>query len=79
MKAKPIQKNHQKILNAIGMYLKEFRYAENLTIKEVSKEIGIHFNTIGNIESAKNYKILTIIKLCDFYEISVSELFSIIE
>jgi transcriptional regulator with XRE-family HTH domain len=79
MKEKPIPKNYQKMLDAVSSYLKELRYAENASQKEVSKESGLHRNTLGNVENSKNCTLLTIMQLCDYYQISASELLSIIE
>jgi len=74
-----LQKNHQKILNIVGTYLRNLRYAENLTQNKVSEETGLHRNTLGNIEGSKNCSLKTILILCDFYQISPAYLFSISE
>jgi transcriptional regulator with XRE-family HTH domain len=79
VKSRPTQKNHQKILNAVSSYLKELRYSENLTQNQVSEETGLHRNTLGNIENSKPCSLQTILILCEFYQISPSFLFSILE
>jgi transcriptional regulator with XRE-family HTH domain len=64
---------------AISNYFRELRYAENLSQAEVGIETGLHRNTILNIENSKNFEIMTFFALCEFYQISGSELLSIIE
>ncbi len=79
MKSKNVQKKYDKQLFAISSYFKELRYAENLTQAEVGIEAGLNRNTILNIENIKNFKILTLFQLCEFYRVSASELLSIID
>jgi len=79
VKTESLQKNHQKIVNAVSAYLKELRYSENLTQNQVSEETGLHRNTLGNIENSKPCSLQTILILCEFYQISPSFLFSILE
>jgi transcriptional regulator with XRE-family HTH domain len=79
VKARPLEKNHKKILKAVSAYLKELRYTDNLTQNQVSEETGLHRNTLGNIENSKPCSLQTILILCDFYQISPSYLFSIID
>lgn len=78
MKYKAISSHLQKKLPAIGTYLRELRFNENMTQTDVSIETGLHKNTISNAENAKNMNVLTILILCEFYGITTSELFSII-
>lgn len=72
-------KKFEKQMIAVSHYFKELRFAENLSQSEVANETKLHRNTISNIESSKNYKIETLLRLCDFYMISASELFSIMD
>ena len=72
-----VYEKFEKQMLAISQYLKELRFAENQSQSEVSYRTGIHRNSISNIENSKNYEILTLLELCDYYQISVSELFSI--
>lgn len=74
--------NHNKFdkrLYAVSSYFKELRYSENLTQAEVGIKTGLHRNTILNIENSKNFEIATFFRLCDFYEISATEILSIID
>lgn len=71
--------NFEKKLFLISNYFKELRFNENLTQVEVAEESGLHRNTISNIETKNNFTILTLLQLCDFYEISASELLSILD
>lgn len=68
-----------KQLFMVSNYFRELRFSEHLTQVEVAKESGLHRNTISNIETTNNFTILTLLQLCDFYEIGASELLSIID
>ena len=70
---------YKKQLFSVSNYFKELRFSEYLTQEEVAEESGLHRNTISNVETTNNFTILTLLQLCDFYEISASELLSIIE
>jgi transcriptional regulator with XRE-family HTH domain len=73
------EKPFQRKLSVISSYFRELRYSENLSQSEVSSETGLHRNTIFNIENSKNFEILTLFRLCDFYQIPASELLSILD
>lgn len=76
---KEILPDHQKRLNAIGSYLRELRFSEGLTQKEI--KCGVHRNILSRIEnpkSSKNFTILTLFHLCDYYGIKPSELLNIL-
>lgn len=75
---KPADK-YKKQISLIAKYLKELRYNETLTQSEVADEAGLHRNTISNIETLNNFTLLTLLRICDFYQISPSELLSIID
>ncbi len=77
MKQHRIPNHHQKRLIALSTYLRELRFAENLTIEELSQQINIHRNTIQRAESAHNMTLLTVFELADALDISISELFQI--
>ena len=79
MNYKNVSKEYNKQLSTISNYFKEIRFSENLTQFEVAEESGLHRNTISNIETSKNFTIITLLQLCDFYQIAASELLSIIE
>lgn len=79
MNPESISINHKKQFEALSTYLRELRRNENLTQREIGEEIGLHWNTISNIETQHNFTLSTLFKLCDYYELSPSELFSIID
>ena len=81
MKTKTLNNYHQKILSEVGIYLKELRYSENLTQEQVQSKTGLHRNSIYRAESKLNHgsNIKTILILCDLYQISIADLFSIID
>ena len=74
-----IQRRFQNNIAVVSNYFKELRFSENLTQEQVGIEAGLHRNTILNIENSKNYEILTLFQLCDFYDITPSELLSILD
>ena len=76
---KEISPDHQKRLNAIGSYLRELRLSEGLTQKQT--KCGVHRNILSRIEhpkTSKNFTILTLFHLCDFYGIKPYELLEIL-
>lgn len=79
MKNIEISNKFVKQLFVVSNYIRELRFGENLTQVEVAEESGLHRNTISNIESSNNFTILTLFQLCDFYEISASDLMSIVD
>jgi len=79
MKTRPTPQNQQKRFEIIATYLREIRLNENMTQGEVSLETGLNRNTIYRIEGAKNYSVQTLFVLADLYQISPSEIFSILD
>ena len=83
MKPEPIPEHYQKRLDSrnklLGQHLKEFRFSEGMTQEEVSQEIELHRNTIIRAETGNNITLGSLFILADFYEISVSELLSVID
>ena len=79
MKNTDIAEKFSKQLVSVSKYFRELRFGEFLTQVEVAEESGLHRNTISNIETTNNFTILTLLQLCDFYEITASELLSIID
>lgn len=72
---KEISPEHQNQLNAIGSYIRELRFSEGLTQKEIN--CGVHRNILSRIENpkrSKNFTMLTLFHLCDYYGIKPSEL-----
>ena len=79
MNPKPNSKQHKKQLEIIGLYLKNLRLGENLSQLELSEQVNLHYNTIQRIESGKNSSLLSIMELADFFQISLSDLMSIMD
>ncbi len=69
------EKINPKIIEGVKQRLKKARRNKKLTQAEVLKETGIH---VGRLESegySKNMSVITLIILCDLYEIRISGLF----
>ncbi len=79
MKSKPISIEQQKKLCKLGLYLKNLRLADGLSQHEVCESLNLHFNTIQRIEAGKNSSMLTVLELAEFFELPVSELFSVLD
>lgn len=57
------------------MQLKEFRKKIGLSQDDIAKKIGVHNTTYGNWELGKTEPTIdTLIKLADFYNVTVDEL-----
>jgi len=59
--------------------LRELRFGENKTQMEVGEESGLHRNTLLRVENSKNFTILTLLKIADYYGMQPSEIISIID
>ena len=79
MNTKRIPDHHKKRLYLISKFLKELRINNYLTQLEVSQETGIHCNTLIRIENSKNFSVLKLLLLAEKYQISPSELFSVLD
>jgi len=73
---KQISPENQKRLDTIACYLRELRLNENLSQKEV--ESGLHRNTISRVENARNFNILSLFEIADFFSLSPAEILSIL-
>lgn len=71
---KVISDEHQKRLDLVASYLRELRFSENLTQKEISTELNLHLNTIIRLENGHNMTLVSLFELCDFYGMSLSEI-----
>jgi transcriptional regulator with XRE-family HTH domain len=78
MKRKAIPSEHREALNAISIYLRELRFSEGLTQLELSQQIKLHRNSIQRAETG-HVTLLTIFKLATFYDISPTDIVSIID
>lgn len=64
------------ILKSISQFLKQYRILEGYSQDEVAQESGLHRNSISRIENAKNTNLTSLIKLTEFYQLPLVELFS---
>lgn len=76
---KQIPEHHKKRLDAISLYLKELRFSNGMTQKELSQELNLNRNTIINAENSKNITIINIMQLADALNISLKDLFAEID
>ncbi len=75
MTGKQIPNHHQKRLDYLSTYFRVLRQNDGLSMKDVSEEIDLHLNTIAGVEKSRNFTLLTLFELADFYEIDVEDLF----
>jgi transcriptional regulator with XRE-family HTH domain len=68
-------KNHKK-LDELGSYLFEIRFSYGLTLHDVAMATKLHQNSISRIEHGFNMTLNSLVKLADYYQISISELFN---
>lgn len=79
MSSRPIPEQHQKRLEIISIYLRELRFNEGLTQKDLSQTVNLHRNTIIRAENAKNLTLLSLFELADALNISPKDVFMLIE
>lgn len=79
MPRNPLTDQNRKRLEYLGTYLRELRFNEGMTQKELSQNLNLHRNSIIRAENAKNLTLLTVFELADALDISLSELFQDME
>ncbi len=79
MPTKSVNNRYQKHFDLISAYLRELRSSENKTQVEVGDESGLHRNTLLRVENSKNFTIVTLFQLADYYGMQPSEIISIID
>ena len=73
----PTQLRNDVLLEKIVFRLKELRKAKNTTLEVFYIDTGIH---LARIEQGKqNISIATLSKICDYFEISLSDFFLLVE
>ena len=79
MNSKPLSTQNLKRLKYISSFLKIIRLNEGLTQLEVSEQSNLHRNTIHRLESANNITLMSLFDICDYYEITLSDLLQDVE
>ena len=72
---KQIPVQHQKRLDYLSTFIKEFRLSEGMTQKELSINSKLHRNTIIRAENAENLTLLSVFELVDTLDINLNDLF----
>lgn len=75
MNKNKIEDHNKKRLQAISMFLREFRINSGLTQEEVSQFSSPHRNTIVRAENARNISLMKLFELMDALGIEPRELF----
>lgn len=75
---KSIPEENLRELQRIGLVIRELRFNFGLlTQKQLAKKSGVHFNTIQAIEHGdKNYNIMSLMKIIDYFEYDLSTMAS---
>ena len=77
MRKKPIQLHQQKRLEAIRMFIRNYRINDRLSQSEFSKLSETHTNTIQRFETEnKNITVLTLFNFIDAMDITLEEFFA---
>lgn len=73
----PKQIKNNELSQKIVLCIKEIRKAKNVTLEAFYFDTGIH---LARIEQGKqNITVATLSKICDYFEINLSEFFSNVE
>ena len=64
----------KKRLSFIGGLLREYRWEENLTRKEVQELAGIHYRTISRIENGDNISLVTLFRYLNFFNLDFTDI-----
>ncbi len=68
-----MRKSDHKMLRQIALRFRELRKEKGLTLDAVYYDTGINIKSLE--VSSKNLAIATIIKLCEYYEVTLEEFF----
>lgn len=66
-------------LNYISLFLKNIRINDGLSQQDVSDQCNLHRNSIHRVENAQNITVLTLLELCEAYNLPLAEMFMEIE
>jgi DNA-binding XRE family transcriptional regulator len=69
-----IPKHHRRVLELLGLYLREMRFSYGLTQQSLHMEAGISRRGIINMEKGRSTNLLHILRLSDFYGIDFVDL-----
>lgn len=73
----PKQLNNNELIAKVVFCIKQIRKAKNVTLEVFYFDTGIH---LARIEQGKqNISISTLSKICNYFEISLSEFFLLVE
>ena len=77
MRKKPIQLHQQKRLEAIRMFIRNYRINDRLSQSEFSKLSETHTNTIQRFETGnKNITVLTLFNFIDAMDMTLEDFFA---
>lgn len=62
-------------LESIAELLKHERRYNNITLEELSFSANVSYNAVWNAENGCDFKMSTFIKLCNFYNLDISNIF----
>ena len=72
---KQISEDHQKILLELGLFFREHRLYDGLTISDVANDLDLHKTTIARAEHGCNITLSSLLVLADYYQIPISQIF----
>lgn len=73
-KKQEVPPEFKKMFAFIGGILREFRWEEGLSRKEVQEESGIHHRTIARIENGENISLVTLFRYLNFLGLELPEI-----
>ena len=74
-KRKPIEAHNQLRMQEVGSLIREYRRNTMLSRNEFYEEYGFSKSVLERIENGKNVELHSILRLCDIFYLSPSELF----
>lgn len=58
----------------IGSILRQYRWEENLTLKEAQEKSGIHHRTLSRIENGESVSVVTLMHYLKFLDIEMTDI-----
>ena len=79
-KSDAIPSEQKKLLVQIGKKLQKLRADRGKTYVETAKEMGVPRNTLNRMELGQiNFQLLTLVSVLNYYHLSISQFFDILD
>lgn len=72
----PLSEENRRQLSIFAENIRHLRKTQNLSLEGLSSKIKISVKVLADMENGEDFPAKYLVMLCDFYDVSPSELFS---